>query len=169
MMFHFLFCFIAVVARNSLSALAGVRIRCLCFPPCSDYVLEGPWAHAHSFRTRVCTDSKHVSRSLAHQVKDGRWGSLPVPVVDPDERLDVGADVYGRMRSPWNVNQRPFMTRGLGEMCGLDSTEFCKSSCLLLASVFPVHGWGCVALSPPPRSFAIPLSLCGVPTHECMF
>eukprot|EP00752_Nemacystus_decipiens_P012221 g10835.t1 len=59
-----------------------------------------------------------------YQVKDGRWGSLPVPVVDQDERLDVGADVYGRMRSPWNVNQRPFMTRGLGEMCGLDSTEF---------------------------------------------
>lgn len=61
-----------------------------------------------------------------------------MPVVDQDERLDVGADVYGRMRSPWNVNQRPFMTRGLGEMCGLDSTEFCESflvpSCLPLAS-----------------------------------
>eukprot|EP00903_Cladosiphon_okamuranus_P011690 g10995.t1 len=59
-----------------------------------------------------------------YQVKDGRWGYMPVPVVDEDERLTVGADVYGRMRSPWNVNDRPFMTRGLGEMCGLDSTEF---------------------------------------------
>ncbi|CAM9305494.1 unnamed protein product [Ectocarpus fasciculatus] len=59
-----------------------------------------------------------------YQVKDGRWGSLPVPVIDQAERLALGADVYGRMRSPWNVNSRPYLTRGLGEMCGLDSTEF---------------------------------------------
>ncbi|CBJ33496.1 tyrosinase [Ectocarpus siliculosus] len=59
-----------------------------------------------------------------YQVKDGRWGSVPVPIVDEDERNFLGADVYGRMRSPWNVNSRPYLTRGLGEMCGLDSTEF---------------------------------------------
>ncbi|CAM9275842.1 unnamed protein product [Hapterophycus canaliculatus] len=59
-----------------------------------------------------------------YQVKDGRWGSLPVQVIEPDARLDLGADVYGRMRSPWNVNSRPYLSRGLGEMCGIDSTEF---------------------------------------------
>ncbi|CAM9893269.1 unnamed protein product [Pylaiella littoralis] len=59
-----------------------------------------------------------------YQVKDGRWGSLTVPILPEEQRNMVGADVYGRMRSPWNVNSRPFLTRGLGEMCGLDSTEF---------------------------------------------
>ncbi|CAM9515381.1 unnamed protein product [Scytosiphon promiscuus] len=59
-----------------------------------------------------------------YQVKDGRWGSLPVQVIPDEARLDLGADVYGRMRSPWNVNSRPYLSRGLGEMCGLDSTEF---------------------------------------------
>lgn len=61
------------------------------------------------------------------QVKDGRWGNLTVPIVPQDERNLIGADVYGRMRSPWNVNDRKYLSRGLGEMCGLDSTDFCKS------------------------------------------
>lgn len=92
----------------------------------------------------VCTDSK-TSRAIfvLAQVKDGRWGSLPVPIVDQDERLAVGADVYGRMRSPWNINSRPFMTRGLGEMCGLDSTEFCEFSFSLFVLLFFFFGLCC--------------------------
>ncbi|CAN0492146.1 unnamed protein product [Laminaria digitata] len=58
------------------------------------------------------------------QVKDGRWGNMEVPIVAQEHRDMLGADVYGRMRSPWNVNSREYLTRGLGEMCGELSTDF---------------------------------------------
>lgn len=60
------------------------------------------------------------------QVKDGRWGNLTVPVVDEARRSVLSADVYGRLRSPWNVNDRRYLTRGLGEMCGDKATDFCE-------------------------------------------
>lgn len=60
------------------------------------------------------------------QVKDGRWGHMAVPVVPLTYRDALGADVFGRTRSPWNVNDRKYLTRGLGEMCGLTTTDFCE-------------------------------------------
>ena len=51
---------------------------------------------------------------------------MEVPIVDQGHRDMLGADVYGRMRSPWNVNSRQYLTRGLGEMCGEQSTDFCE-------------------------------------------
>lgn len=70
------------------------------------------------------------------QVKDGRWGYTKVPVVPEEHRDLLGADVYGRMRSPWNVLDREYLTRGLGEMCGLSSTDFCE-----FGLVSPIHAW----------------------------
>lgn len=46
--------------------------------------------------------------------------------MEQSRRDILGADVYGRMRSPWNVNDRKYLTRGLGEMCGDLSTDFCE-------------------------------------------
>ena len=60
------------------------------------------------------------------QVKDGRWAYLDVPIIEQEHRDFMGADVFGRMRSPWNVNDRPYLVRGLGEMCGIHSTSFCE-------------------------------------------
>lgn len=51
---------------------------------------------------------------------------MEVPVIAQEKRDFMGADVYGRMRSPWNVNDSPYLVRGLGEMCGIASTEFCE-------------------------------------------
>ena len=60
------------------------------------------------------------------QVKDGRWAYLEVPIIDQEHRDFMGADVFGRMRSPWNVNDRPYLVRGLGELCGIHSTSLCE-------------------------------------------
>lgn len=65
----------------------------------------------------------------ALQVKDGRWAYTEIPLIDRDDLELMAADVFGRMRSPWNVNNRPYMTRGLGEMCGERSTNFCELFC----------------------------------------
>lgn len=54
---------------------------------------------------------------------------MTVPVVDLDEAEILSADVFGRMRSPWNVNDREYLSRGLGEMCGIPSTSFCEFLC----------------------------------------
>lgn len=71
-------------------------------------------------------DTLAVAPASCLQVKDGRWGNLTIPIVEQSKRDKLGADVYGRMRSPWNVNDRKYLTRGLGEMCGDDSTDFCE-------------------------------------------
>ena len=60
------------------------------------------------------------------QVKNGRSAYLEVPIIDQEHRDFMGADVFGRMRSPWNVNDRPYLVRGLGEMCGIHSTSLCE-------------------------------------------
>ena len=57
-------------------------------------------------------------------MKDGRWAYLEVPIIEQEYRYFMGADVFGRMRSPWNVSDRPYLLRGLGEMCGIHSTSF---------------------------------------------
>lgn len=77
-------------------------------------------------------------------MKDGRWGNVSVPVVGPDEANLLGADVYGRMRSPWNVNDRTYLSRGLGEMCGIPSTDFCESYLIVLFCLPTNCGAWCV-------------------------
>lgn len=67
------------------------------------------------------------TNSNTKQVKDGRWGFMEVPIVSMEDRELISADVFGRMRSPWNVNDRPHLTRGLGDTCGISSTEHCES------------------------------------------
>ena len=57
-------------------------------------------------------------------MKDGRWAYLEVPIIGKEHRDFIGADVFGRMRSAWNVKDRPYLVRGLGEMCGIHSTSF---------------------------------------------
>ena len=60
------------------------------------------------------------------QVKDGRWVYLEVPIIDQEHRDFMGTDVFGRVRSPWNVNDRPYLVRRLGEMRGIHSISLCE-------------------------------------------
>ena len=42
------------------------------------------------------------------KVKDGRWAYTEVPRVEKDNMYEMlRSDVYGKLRSPWNVNDRP--------------------------------------------------------------
>ncbi|CAM9875490.1 unnamed protein product, partial [Ectocarpus sp. 12 AP-2014] len=50
-------------------------------------------------------------------VKDGRWANTEVPAADARKDRDLIPDVYGRLRSRWNVNSSPYLTRGLGKLC----------------------------------------------------
>lgn len=51
---------------------------------------------------------------------------MTIPMVAPEEAQKLSADIFGRMRSPWNVLDRKYLARGLGEMCGIPSTDFCE-------------------------------------------
>lgn len=90
--------------------------------------------HRSNFITWKLKEATHPTRRqnlnasaiVRMQVKDGRWAYMEVPILPQEHRDLMGADVYGRMRSPWNVNDRPYLTRGLGEMCGELSTDFCE-------------------------------------------
>ncbi|CAM9789553.1 unnamed protein product, partial [Scytosiphon promiscuus] len=52
-----------------------------------------------------------------HLVKDGRWANTKIPAMYWDDPGDLIPDVYGLLRSRWNVNSSPWLTRGNGAMC----------------------------------------------------
>lgn len=54
-----------------------------------------------------------------HMVKTSRWAFTEVPNVEVNNPGNLEADVYSKLRSPWNVNNRPYLTRGMGNMCGV--------------------------------------------------
>ncbi|CAM9856817.1 unnamed protein product [Pylaiella littoralis] len=58
-----------------------------------------------------------------NMVKDGRWAYTPIPQMDLNNPGDVSPDVYGKLRAPWNVNDRAYLTRGMGNTCGYESTD----------------------------------------------
>lgn len=41
------------------------------------------------------------------QVKDGRWAYTEIPGTKVNNPSDIETDVYSKLRSPWNVNNRP--------------------------------------------------------------
>eukprot|EP00903_Cladosiphon_okamuranus_P021957 g20189.t1 len=50
-------------------------------------------------------------------VRDGRWGNVETPSMYDGNPGDLTPDVYGLLRSRWNVNSSPYLTRGLGKLC----------------------------------------------------
>ncbi|CAN0446565.1 unnamed protein product, partial [Ectocarpus sp. 12 AP-2014] len=56
-------------------------------------------------------------------VKDGRWANTAIPGTDPGTDGDLMPDVYGLLRSRWVVNSSPYLTRGLGKLCGGSTVE----------------------------------------------
>ncbi|CAM9627145.1 unnamed protein product, partial [Pylaiella littoralis] len=58
-----------------------------------------------------------------NMVKDGRWAYTPIPQMEFNNPGGVLPDVYGKLRAPWNVNNRPYLTRGMGNTCGYNSTD----------------------------------------------
>ncbi|CAM9760402.1 unnamed protein product [Ectocarpus sp. 12 AP-2014] len=56
-------------------------------------------------------------------VKDGRWANTAIPGTDPSTDGDLMPDVYGLLRSRWVVNSSPYLTRGLGKLCGGSTVE----------------------------------------------
>ncbi|CAM9642571.1 unnamed protein product [Ascophyllum nodosum] len=59
-----------------------------------------------------------------HIVKDGRWAFLEIPSVEPGNPGNLNTDVYGKLRSPWNTNDRPYLTRGMGQMCQINFDDY---------------------------------------------
>ncbi|CAN0387437.1 unnamed protein product [Pylaiella littoralis] len=57
-----------------------------------------------------------------NMVKDGRWAYTPIPQMEPNNPGGISPDVYGKLRAPWNVNDRSYLTRGMGDMCGVDTS-----------------------------------------------
>eukprot|EP00752_Nemacystus_decipiens_P008279 g7402.t1 len=52
-----------------------------------------------------------------YKVKDGRWANTKIPSMYDGNPGDLTPDVYGLLRSRWNVNSSPYLTRGLGKLC----------------------------------------------------
>ncbi|CAM9421765.1 unnamed protein product [Ectocarpus sp. 6 AP-2014] len=50
-------------------------------------------------------------------VKDGRWANTEIPAMYPGDPGDLNPDVYGLLRSRWNINSSPYLTRGMGTLC----------------------------------------------------
>ncbi|CAM9612742.1 unnamed protein product [Choristocarpus tenellus] len=88
------------------------------------------------------------------QVKDGRWGNLKIPDVSPEMNNDGLANVYGKLRAPWNTNNREYITRGFGEFCGGDATSAqalpsCADHYSLTTDYNTFYGWSWYALVDP--------------------
>ncbi|CBN79226.1 ortho-aminophenol oxidase [Ectocarpus siliculosus] len=58
------------------------------------------------------------------QVKDGRWAYTEIPKMKVNDPGAVEPDVYSKLRAPWNVNDRPYLTRGMGKMCDAKVDEW---------------------------------------------
>ncbi|CAM9780271.1 unnamed protein product [Ectocarpus sp. 12 AP-2014] len=54
-------------------------------------------------------------------VKDGRWAKCEIPKVRDNNPGGLEPDVYGKLRAPWNTNDRAYLTRGLGQLCQLNT------------------------------------------------
>ena len=44
---------------------------------------------------------------IRSQVKDGRWAYTEIPKMRMNNPGGIEPDVYGKLRAPWNVNDRP--------------------------------------------------------------
>lgn len=68
-----------------------------------------PWTQARFFRDEwFGSASPH---NELHIVDRGRWAYTPVEVVPIGERSTTIVNPYGLIRSPWNVNPTPYVTR----------------------------------------------------------
>ncbi|CAM9493178.1 unnamed protein product [Ectocarpus sp. 6 AP-2014] len=56
-------------------------------------------------------------------VKDGRWAKSEIPKVRDNNPGGLEPDVYGKLRAPWNTNDRAYLTRGLGQLCQLNTDQ----------------------------------------------
>ncbi|CAM9627360.1 unnamed protein product [Pylaiella littoralis] len=61
-----------------------------------------------------------------NMVQNGRWAFTQIPKMRPNNPGQIEPDVYSNLRSPWVVNDRPFITRGMGKMCQSRAEDFYK-------------------------------------------
>ncbi|CAM9999705.1 unnamed protein product, partial [Ectocarpus fasciculatus] len=59
-----------------------------------------------------------------NMVKDGRWAYTEIPKMRVNNPGAVEPDVYSKLRAPWNINDRPYLTRGMGKMCDAKVDEY---------------------------------------------
>ncbi|CAM9346764.1 unnamed protein product [Choristocarpus tenellus] len=50
-------------------------------------------------------------------------------MTEEDILSSTESNIYGLMRSPWNTNNVPYLTRALGKMCGIEENLFSWPSC----------------------------------------
>ncbi|CAB1112225.1 unnamed protein product [Ectocarpus sp. CCAP 1310/34] len=56
-------------------------------------------------------------------VKDGRRAKSEIPMVRDNNPGGLEPDVYGKLQAPWNTNDRAYLTRGLGQLCQLNTNQ----------------------------------------------
>eukprot|EP00752_Nemacystus_decipiens_P002258 g2139.t1 len=87
-------------------------------------------------------------------VKDSRWAFTESPSMYDNNPGDLIPDVYGNLRSRWNVNDSPYITRGLGQFCDASITDtYPWPTCALhlsLVTEYPDwYGWVCESQHAP--------------------
>lgn len=59
---------------------------------------------------RRCSVSNSYSGALFKiqcvKVKDGRWAFTEIPKIVQNNPDDIDQDIYGKLRAPWNINER---------------------------------------------------------------
>ncbi|CAM9655020.1 unnamed protein product [Pylaiella littoralis] len=79
-------------------------------------------------------------------VKDSRWAFTESPSMYDGNPGNLIPDVYGRLRSRWNVNPSPYITRGLGKHCDSLITDVypwptCDLHLSLVTDYSDWYGW----------------------------
>ncbi|CAM9588108.1 unnamed protein product, partial [Hapterophycus canaliculatus] len=58
-----------------------------------------------------------------YMVKDSRWAYTEIPLMMLNNPGEISPDIYLKLRAPWNVNDRAYLTRGMGNMCGVPTSN----------------------------------------------
>ncbi|CAM9494069.1 unnamed protein product [Ectocarpus sp. 6 AP-2014] len=58
-----------------------------------------------------------------NMLKDSRWAFTPIPQMEVNNPGELTPDIYLKLRAPWNVNDRAYLTRGMGNMCGIPTSN----------------------------------------------
>ncbi|CAB1096465.1 TYR [Ectocarpus sp. CCAP 1310/34] len=79
-------------------------------------------------------------------VQNGRWANVPIPKMREGNPSKIEPDVYSKLRSPWNVNDRRYISRGMGQMCHARAETFypwptCESHYNLATSFTDFYSW----------------------------
>ena len=116
--------------------------------PYWDYTIDSQWLKKDKART--LSDSELFTKDWfgktnteEHTVTEGRWAYLKVPLQKEATEADdynFHRNAYGRLRSPWNLNESPYVTRFVSG-CGMPHTDNMPSCGTHLDLVQSENNW----------------------------